>query len=333
MNNIRLVENPDIWDAFLKKQPYTLFVQSSRYGEFYRAMGERAWIFCIYDGGELVGGSLAVSTSAKRGNFLYLPYGPINPTPDFFSFLRAFAKGEGFHFIRVSPFLEDTDAHRTLFQNAGFRRAPIHALAETTWLLDVRPSEDHLLAAMNKNHRNLIHRCEREGVRIRFSSDAEAIARFNAMHNATAARHRFHRFSEMYVEQEYRAFAPDHAFIAEAYLPSGQLNSSAVIMTFGTMACYRHGASYNAERRLPTSYLLQWEVIREVKRRGLSWYNFWGIAPENAQPTHPFYGLSHFKRGFGGMMKPLLPCQDLPLSSRYALTWAVETIRKHRRGF
>jgi lipid II:glycine glycyltransferase (peptidoglycan interpeptide bridge formation enzyme) len=331
MSDIRRIDQPDIWDAFVKKQPYTLFVQSSRYGDFYRAIGERAWIFGIYNGTELIGGSLAVSTRAKRGNFLYLPYGPINPRPEFFSFLREF--GRGFDFIRVSPFLDDSEEYHKLFQEAGFRRAPIHALAETTWLLDVRPSEEHLFAAMNKNHRNLIRRCEREGVTVRISTGEEALARFNVMHNATAARHRFHRFSERYVEKEYRAFAPDHAFVAEAYLPNGDLDSSAIIMLFGTMACYRHGASYNADRRIPTSYLLQWEVIREAKRLGIPLYNFWGIAPEDAKTSHPFYGISHFKRGFGGAPKQLLPCQDLPLSPRYWLNWSIETARRIRRGF
>jgi lipid II:glycine glycyltransferase (peptidoglycan interpeptide bridge formation enzyme) len=333
MTKVRTVEQTDIWDAFVKKQPYTLFVQSSRYGDFYRAMGERAWIFGIFEGDELVGGSLAVSTHAKRGSFLYLPYGPIHPTPEFFSFLREFARGEGLHFIRISPFLDDTDEHRILFRNAGFRNAPIHALAENTWLLSVRPEEDALLAAMKKNHRNLVHRCEREGVRVSFSSDPSALRRFNDMHDATAARHGFHRFSKGYIEKEFHAFAPDNAVIAEAHLPDGTLDAAAIIMVYGSMACYRHGASYGRERKLPTSYMLQWEVIREVKRRGFHWYNFWGIAAENAKPSHPFYGLSHFKRGFGGVPKPLLPCQDLPLSSRYWVNWAVETLRRVKRGF
>lgn len=333
MSDIRRIDNPNVWDAFIKKQPYTLFVQSPQYGNFYRAMGEQAWIFGIFDGHELIGGSLTVSTHAKRGNFLYLPYGPINPTPEFFYFLREFAKGEGLDFIRVSPFLDDTDEHRTMFKNAGFKRAPIHALAETTWLLDVQMDDDALLAAMNKNHRNLVRRCEREGVRVSLNSDAGALARFNNMHDATAARHGFHRFSMEHIEKEFHAFAPENAIVAEAYLPDGTLDAAAVILLYGSMACYRHGASYGKDKKLPTSYALQWEVIREVKRRGYALYNFWGIAPERTKPSHPFYGISHFKRGFGGAQKKLLPCQDRPLSVRYWVNWIVETLRRIKRGF
>ena len=76
---IRLVKNKEEWEKFIFKQPYSLFVQSFHYGEFYEALGEQGWIFGIYDGEELVGGSLCVSVHAKRGDFLFLPHGPILP--------------------------------------------------------------------------------------------------------------------------------------------------------------------------------------------------------------------------------------------------------------
>lgn len=331
------------WESFLLAQPYTLFVQSYRYGEFYQSIGEQYWIFGVFEGDALIGGSLALTTHAKRGAFLYVPYGPVFATEagrarGFSAWREALtdlAKKERLHFLRVSPFWDDDEKTKRLFQENGFQSAPMHALAETTWLLDLRVPEDALLAAMNKNHRNLIRRCEREGVLTRFSCAKDALDRFHAMHDATAARHRFHRFSREYIEQEFTAFAPDDmAFIAEAYLPDGSLDSSAVTLRYGTMACYRHGASYGKEKKLPTSYLLQWEIIREAKRRGCVWYNFWGIAPLDARPTHPFAGITHFKKGFGGAWKNLLHCQDLPIAKGvYRMNWLIETLRRYRRGF
>ena len=62
-------------------------------------------------------------------------------------------------------------------------------------------------------------------------------------------------------------------------------------------------------------------------------YNFWGIAPETASKDHPFFGITHYKKGFGGYQRDIVHCHDIVLSSRYYLTWIVETIRSKKRGF
>lgn len=340
---VKEIKNRDEWEKFLQNQTNTLFVQSWNYGEFYKSMGENFWVCGVYDNNDkLIGGSLVVSTHAKRGNFLYLPYGPILPPVqerEVFSalmdFIKKIAKDKNeYDFIKVSPFIEDTENNRKMFSEYGFKNAPLHILAETTWLLDLSKSEDELLQAMNKNHRNLINRCLREGIKIEKTQNRESIGNFLKLYDITAQRHKFHKFSEKYVTAEFSAFAQNNqAMILSAQLPNSTLDSAAVIMYYGNMAAYRHGASLNTDKKLPTSYLIQWEAIKEAKARGIKLYNFWGIAPENAPKTHPFWGITHFKKGFGGFQKDLLHCQDLPLKPRYYFNWAVELIRKIKRGF
>lgn len=340
---VKEIKNKNEWESFLLTQMNTLFVQSFSYGEFYKSMGEDAWIFGIYDENEaIVGGSLVVSTHAKRGNFLYLPYGPILPEKEsenalsiLVNFIQAFAKEKrGYDFIKASPFMNDTEENKQIFKRNKFNNAPLHVLAETTWLLDLSKTEDELLEGMNKNHRNLIRRCMRDGVKIEKSKSPEAMKDFLHIYDTTAQRHKFHKFSDKYVTKEFEAFAQnDQALILSAKLPDGTHDSSAIIMYYGNTAAYRHGASLNTNSKLPTSYLIQWEAIKEAKARGMKWYNFWGIAPENAPKTHPFFGITHFKKGFGGIQKDLLHCQDLPLSGKYYFNWIIETIRKIKRGF
>lgn len=341
MIEIRLVENKDIWESFVLSQPWTLFVQSWNYGEFYQKLGENFFVLGIYKNNALIGGSLVVTTHAKRGNFLYLPYGPILPHGEegealtqLASWLASYAKGHQYHFIRISPFLDDSPGAKTLFDASGCLSAPMHILAETTWLLDITKPEHELLSAMNKNHRNLIHRCEREGVRVVMDATDDALLDVNRMLDETVKKHHFVRFSRSYIENEFRAFAPkNHAAIFRAYLPDGSLDAAAIFMFYGTMSAYRHGASYGKDKRLPTSYLLQWRAIQEAKKRGMQWHNFWGIAPDGSRKTHPFAGITHFKTGFGGEQKNLLHCQDIPTSPRYWLNWGIETLRRLRRGF
>ena len=98
---------------------------------------------------------------------------------------------------------------------------------------------------------------------------------------------------------------------------------------------YHQGASVNS--KIPASYLLQWEAIKEAQRRGCHLYNFWGIAPINdnceiMNKKHPWAGLSLFKMGFGGEPKQYVKTQDLPLSKKYWLTYLFEKARKLKRG-
>jgi lipid II:glycine glycyltransferase (peptidoglycan interpeptide bridge formation enzyme) len=172
----QLINNKKEWDDFVSKQEYSLFTQYSEYGSFYESIGEQSWVVGIYDDEKLVGGSLIVSVHARRGNFLFMPYGPIlNHTQDkhldvLVQFVRKFAKKERYDFVRVCPFIDDTLKNRKTFAKYGFRNAPLHMLAETTWLLDISVNEEELLSGMKKNHRNLIRRCIRDDVKVNKST-------------------------------------------------------------------------------------------------------------------------------------------------------------------
>ncbi|PIY93621.1 MAG: hypothetical protein COY69_00690 [Candidatus Magasanikbacteria bacterium CG_4_10_14_0_8_um_filter_32_14] len=341
MYKVKEIQNKEEWEQFLSQQKFVLMTQSYKYGEFYESINEKQWLIGIYESDKLIAGSLILSVHAKRGNFLFAPYGPViskdyeNILKLFINFLEEKAKKEYYNFIRVSPFIDDTEETRNTYKNIGFRKSPTHVLAETTWLLDLEKSEEEILVNMNKNHRNLINRCLREKVKIVFSNDKKALEEFNVLHDYTAKKHNFTRFSNFYVEKEFVAFQKDdEVSVLKAYLSNNpKLDSSAVVYFYGNSAAYRHGASLNQDKKIPTSYLLQWKAIQEAKNRGMKYYNFWGIAPNDAPISHPFKGITHFKKGFGGFQKNLLPCQDFVISPKYWITWVIETIRNKKRGF
>ncbi len=340
MLEAKLVEHKKEWEDFVLTQKYSIFLQSPEYMEFSEAMGDKYWIIGLYENNRLIGGSVATAVNAKRGRHLVLPYGPLGDSMNepqlktFFEFTKKLAKDNGFSFIRLSPFVKNSESYRNTLKQMGALQAPMHILAEHTWLLDIRASEQKLLSDMNKNHRNLINRCVKEGVKITKTTDADALDRLNSMHNVVAKRHHFHRFSARFVEREFNVFSKKgEALIFEATLPDGRLDASAIIIFYGNMAAYRHSASLQLDKRLPTSYLIQWEAIQEAKKRGIMWYNFWGIAPDGASPKHPFFGITHFKKGFGGTPMELVPCFDIPLTRRYYLTRYFEFFRSMKRGF
>lgn len=340
MYSVNKVEDKKAWEHFVCSQTYSPFVQSYHYGEFYKTIGERYWMLGIYDEEQnLVGGSLVLSVHAKRGNFFYLPYGPIIPKDTqarqlFATALNKLAKEQGMDFIRVSPFFEDSKQGREILLNFGYRPAPMHVLAENSWLLDITKKPEVLLTNMKKNHRNLIRRCEREGVRIEVRTDGDALDILHRLLDETEKRHKFTRFSRTYIDNEFAQFAAQgQAAVFIATLPDGTVDAAAIIMFYSNMAVYRHSGSLNTDSKLPTSYLIQWYAILEAKKRGMHWYNFWGVAPKDAPSSHPFAGIGHFKRGFGGFQMDLLHCHDLPITWKYWVNWLVETFRKIKRGF
>lgn len=335
---IKDVEDLQIWEKFYLSLSPALFVQSPNYARFMNNYGNENFCLGIFEGDELVGGSLVIHMQAKRGDFLYLPYGPVfrqnNPEQlrAFFQKLKKIALRRKVVCIKVSPFwLENKENYELLRQN-GFRKSPLHILAETTWVLDISVPEEALLKNMRKNHRYLIRRAEKDGVTISQSESLNDLQTFIDLHQETVARHKFVPFSAEYISQEFLAFSNDNQ--GQVFLShyDNKVISAAVIMFYGDSAIYRHGASASEYRKIPASYAMLWAAILEAKKRNLKYFNFWGIAPDK-NPRHPFSGITLFKTGFGGEKYNLISCHDLPISSRYWLAWGVDSWRKFRRGF
>lgn len=333
------------WEAFLQQQPHAPFLQSWHMRTLHARLNEDTHVVALRDDQQRIHGvALCVVVRARRGHYLFLPYGPVCTTdgwqslPQLTEALVTLGKNLNVDFIRSSPFIADTEENRLLYARAGWRPAPIHLLAEHTWCLDITQPEEELLKQMRKTMRNLIRKAQKENVVIRQSKDPKEIEAFIDIHQSTVSRHGFVPYSNNYFRAEMDAFAPHHnavQFIAEY---QGKPIAAAIIIYYAKTASYHHGASLSAFNRIPASYVLQWEAIREAQRRGCTTYNFWGIVPENRfysrylRRPHPWIGLTTFKTGFGGSQYDILHCQDYPLTSKYHATRLIETIRRIKRG-
>lgn len=352
------IQDKQLWDGFVISQPKHTFLHSWSWGEFNEAMGDRVWRIGIYDGDNLAGVCLVIKVHAKRGNFLFVPQGPVLASGEKifnFSFdpelrtegqfsifkhltekLKKIAKQEKVSFIRISPLLEDTEENKKLFKGLGFRPAPIHMHAETTWTLDLSPSENELLMGMRKTTRNLIRRAMKEGVQVTIGSSERDVEIFNTLYQETVKKHNFTPFSLTFLNNQVRIMTetemagqktPCQVFTA---YHQGKPLASAIVVFYGNSAFYHHGASVPS--KIPAPYLLQWEAIREARRRGHRFYNFWGIVKENTPENHPWQGITLFKKGFGGFQTNYMHAQDLALSPLYWFNWLVETVRRQKRN-
>jgi len=333
---IKEIIDKKIWEQFVLSDKNGSFLQSWNWGEFQRAMGEKVFRLGIFDQGKLRGTCLVIKIKAKRGIYLICPAGPLlnwkkkDDLRVLIKYLKEIAKREKALFIRIRPAIEDSPKNRSLFKSLGFWSAGMHLHAERTWLLDISPEEENLLAQMRKTTRYLIRKAIRDGVEIFQTNKIDDINYLYQLQKEAVARHHFIPFSENYFKKMFRVFSKDNQAALFLAKYKKEIISAALIMFYGQEAVYHYAATSSKYPKIPSSYLLVWEAILAAKRRNLSTFNFWGIAPPNRQ-EHRFAGLTLFKKGFGGQEKVFLHAQDLPLSGWYLVNWLIEAIRKKIR--
>jgi lipid II:glycine glycyltransferase (peptidoglycan interpeptide bridge formation enzyme) len=347
--NIREITNKEEWEGFLENCTEKTFLHSWNWGEFNQAMGSKIWRFGAYNG-KLLGVVLVLKISAKRGTFLFIPHGPVvvdgieekdkkEILELVLNHLKDIIREEKISFIRVSPIWEKTEENINIFSNSAFRGAPIHMHPEVTWELNIAPTEDQILANMRKTTRYLIKQAEKNpDIEIIKSNNIEDLKLFWPVYKETAKRHNFVVFSEKYLETEFSIFAKDKQIVLFLGKYKGEVVSVALFVFWQGTCVYHHSGSLSKYNKIPVSYLLQWNAIKEAKNRGCKIYNFWGIAPDikiakNAQDSkHPWAGLSLFKMGFGGHIKEYVKTQDLIILPKYWLNYIIEILRKKRRN-
>lgn len=331
---IKEVTSKEIWEDFITSfSPSSLF-QSWNWGEVMKK-SQILWKWGIYDYSKLIGIAQIVKVTAKRGTFLHVRHGPIFSSwqKKYFDFLlknlKSLAKKEKALFIRISPLKANSIENQSFLNNYGFHDAPIHRMdAEVTWVINLRQNEDTILANMRKTTRYLIKQAQKMGVEIIQKTDIKEIDKFLKLYKITSQRQHF--VQHQGIREEFEIFSKDGEIILFEGFHQKKLLAAALIIFYKNQAIYHHSASI--EQKIPVNYLLQWEAIKEAKRRNKLIYNMWGIADEKNK-RHPWRGLTTFKIGFGGERIEYLHTQDLPLSFLYCATFIVETVRKILKGY
>lgn len=326
------------WDTFLASHPEANFLQSWEWGAFHERIGHTIERTGFYQDNTLIGVMLSVVEPAKRGRYLTVPGGPIiewvstETVKHVKQVMEEIGRKHRCVFVRVRPQSLNNDESRHIFKNLGFIPAPIHLHAQLTLQLDLTKSEDELMMDMRKNTRYELRKALAGDIKVEKTTDPASIRAFYELQLETAQRQKFIPFSYPYLYEQFNVFAAQNmAYLYSSYYQD-KLLAQAFIIFYGNEAVYHYGASTQAGREYPGAYLLQWEAIREAKKRGMKRYNFWGITHEH-EKNHRFYGLSIFKRGFGGKEVAYLPAQDLVLSKqRYILNTIIEKVRKRARG-
>ncbi len=332
---VHSIEDKHVWEKFLLAHaPQSLF-QSWLWGEVQKRLGAKLWRLGYYDGDNLVGIAQIMKVTARRGTFLHVRHGPVvaeqnvESWKQIISHITDLARQERVWFVRVGPLISNSPEHRQFFSTLGLRPSAIHAMdAEFCWVLDLTRPEEQLLANMRKTTRYEIKRAEKLGVSVQKSENSNDLKSFFALYKQTSDRHGF--VPHKGLQEEFEIFVKEDKALLLLGSHEGNVLAGAIVLFYGNQGIYHHGASIPS--KIPASYLVQWEAIKEAKKRGMKVYNLWGIAPEN-NLNHPWRGITLFKKGFGGREIEYIHAHDLPLSPWYRIPRAIEAIRRLRKGY
>lgn len=350
--NIQEINNKKIWEDFILGCEDKTFLQSWNWGEFQKEMREKIWRLGFYENEELIAAALVVKINARRGKFLLVPHGPVvrnfnNQTGDLTKStnlkfkilenlaekLREIAKDERVDFVRVNPIWKRTKENNDIFKQMGFRIAPIQMHPEASWKLDISLPEEELLANMRKTTRYLIKQAlKNTDIKVEKSAEIKDVKIFSKMHEKVSVRQKFVPFSFNYLTAEFSIFKKEDQIIIFFGKHKGELAAASFVVFWSGIGFYHHASSFPEYAKFSIPYLLQWEAIKEAKKRGCKLYDFWGFVDPKKEPNHPWAGPTMFKMGFGGKAYEYVRAQDLPLSKKYWLTYIFEKIRKIRRG-
>lgn len=235
-----------------------------------------------------------------KANLLLAPGGPILPLEYrvagmemLLETARKLAKKLGAIALRIEPLWQEEKPDYL----AGFVRAPADSLPSETLLVDLRPSETEILAAMKPKGRYNVNLSQRRGVEIEFTADSQAIPLFYDIFRQTVQRQQF--FGEPYgffINLCQTLFA---ARIAEIGLARwrGQLLGVILVVYWGDRAIYLYGGRSVEHPEVMAAYGLHWSAIQRAKAKNCQVYDFYGFT---RNPSHGYANFSRFKSQFGG---------------------------------
>ncbi len=298
------------------------FLQSEHWRKFQENVGRKSYWIREEDknGDTIILANMIVHTLPVVGDYFYIPRGPIvrnyeDGIKDFLNKLFALAKKNNVGWIRVEPNSEkDLNLIRdNLPKGLKTKKSTVDMQPKEILVLDITKSEEELLAGMKQKTRYNIRLAEKRGVKVSHNTQhlAHNINEFLRLVKITSERDKIKSHSESYYRKMFETIPPEilKLYVAEY---GGKIIAANLVLFFGKMATYMHGASDNTHRDVMAPYLLQWRQIQDAKKAGCERYDFGGMrsrphpSPLLAKEReNSWAGITRFKTGFAPNVAPI----------------------------
>jgi peptidoglycan pentaglycine glycine transferase (the first glycine) len=346
---IQEITDQQQWNDFMLRQPRGHLLQSYEWGELNKYLGVRIYRLGALQDGRLIGTMLLTVSSVPLPvkvpglelQWLYSSRGPTVESPDspalpaLIEHAHKVARREHALVLRIEPNIADDDPQEdtwiATYHALGFRNNPISVHGRRSWVLDIRPEPEKLLASFKMTWRQNVRSAERKGVVIR---EAESDADFDTYYDLlklTSERDDFFIHNKDYHKEILRHFASKGDAVLYLAEHEGEAIAAKMLIRFGDWCWDMFGASSNHKRNLKPTYLLQYRCILWARSKGCSYFDFRTI-PEILEPGEEMWGVYEYKKGFDGFSRLNMPTQDYVYRPLLYSAWrkSVE-VRRARR--
>ncbi|WP_427871091.1 lipid II:glycine glycyltransferase FemX [Leucobacter luti] len=285
--------------------------------------------------GEVVGAAqlLTRALPGPLGGFVYAPRGPVlarDPEDALRPAQRpapaevADAIADYVHGSRraVAVSIEPDENAGEFPLGSPWREAKTTVLPARTLILDLTRTEDELMADMSKKHRQYVRKSGREeSLEIRPVETIEQLDECLEVYHATSERADFGLHEDSYYRDAFTMLGDDSPVWA-SYV-DGKPVAFLFMAKSDRTAFELYGGMSEEGQRLRANYALKWHVIREMKRLGITRYDFGGLIND---------GVTTFKTGFASHENLLSGTWDRPGPGYKIWTEGLPLAKKIVRG-
>lgn len=308
------------WDELVVANPDGgHFLQTKAWAEFRSGRGYKPH-FLIFEDGEIKVAVLFLERKVSGfGAFWYAPKGPgvidIKQLDRFLEALRQSQPKACFARVEPTVLFDTANAKSRVLEPLVAARAQI---LKATIVVNIGGDEDDVIASFKQKTRYNVRLAERKGVTVEAVEASEA--NLNKMYDlmtATQQRAGYFLHTREYFLDMWRAFA--EAGQGQLFFASyqGQVLAGVFAIYLGQKAWYKDGGSTREHSNVMAPYLLQWEVMKWLRSKGVVSYDMVGVAPRSESGHHIMDSLEHFKSGFSQDVVEWIGTYDLPLSHKY----------------
>lgn len=309
MIRVEKCENKQQWDEeILAREGHPL--QLWGWGEVKAAHNWQVQRLFIVDGKERIGAAqvLIRKLPTPFTCMAYIPRGPVAKDDKRGVALEALADYVKKTFravvLTVEPDWEEMPAM------GKWRHSTNTILIPRTLILDLRKSEDELLAAMAKKTRQYIRKSSKEAIEIRQVKGREELGECLTIYKETARRAGFALHGDDYYYDVFEKLG-EHSPVFAAFT-EGKPVAFLWLAISSFTAFELYGGMNDRGQVLRANYALKWHAIQTMKKWGIARYDFNGLLND---------GVSTFKQGFADHENMLAGTYDRPLSPLYGV-WA-----------
>ncbi len=324
------IKEGKFWNSFVGENSFVNILSSWEWIEFEKSLGYNVFPYGIFENNVLKGVFAFRKINARRGKYLllkqnvFLDWNDEELISTFIDFLKLKSKELNCSFFRIAPPLLSPFENEIVFQKFGFKKSFSKTSdGQVTSVLDLSKNIEDILLNMRKNTRYLIRKGEKIGVEVFNVDSDEYLEDFEKIYLETVKRNNWDAEEFEYIRKQFKQFSSkglSRMFVAKY---NGKILAASIFTQFNKQVIYHHSASVTEKGNVPGMYVLLWEAIKYYKGLGLKEFNFFGVC-EKSDTNHSWYGLSLFKRGFGGDERKLVFNYDFPLSLAYYKTRILE---------